>query len=132
MAAIKCIGILTSGGDAPGMNAAIRAVTRTAIYNGFTVKGILRGYRGLVTNEIVDFPGDLRPVAVVADQDLQPIRRIIEIQAATGAIQRRQLVIGRNLHRYRRKTRPFGKRRANGHVPAEDQRRHRQGTIHPR
>ena len=55
MAAIKCIGILTSGGDAPGMSAAIRAVTRTAIYNGFTVKGILRGYRGLVTNEIVDF-----------------------------------------------------------------------------
>ena len=55
MAAIKCIGILTSGGDAPGMNAAIRAVTRTAIYNGFTVKGILRGYRGLVTNEIIDF-----------------------------------------------------------------------------
>ena len=51
----KRVGILTSGGDAPGMNAAIRAVTRTAIYNGFTVKGILRGYRGLVTNEIVDF-----------------------------------------------------------------------------
>ncbi len=53
--AIKCIGILTSGGDAPGMNAAIRAVTRTAIYNGFEVKGIMRGYKGLVTNEIVDF-----------------------------------------------------------------------------
>ncbi|WP_297604177.1 6-phosphofructokinase [uncultured Alistipes sp.] len=52
---IKCIGILTSGGDAPGMNAAIRAVTRTAIYNGFEVKGIMRGYKGLVTNEIVDF-----------------------------------------------------------------------------
>ena len=55
MAAIKCIGVLTSGGDAPGMNAAIRAVTRSAIYNGFTVKGIMRGYKGLVTNEIVDF-----------------------------------------------------------------------------
>lgn len=55
MAAIKCIGILTSGGDAPGMNAAIRAVTRTAIYNGYTVKGILRGYKGLVADEIVDF-----------------------------------------------------------------------------
>ena len=55
MAAIKCIGILTSGGDAPGMNAAIRAVTRTAIYNGYQVKGIMRGYHGLVTNEIVDF-----------------------------------------------------------------------------
>ncbi len=51
---IKCIGILTSGGDAPAMNAAIRAVTRTAIYNGFTVKGIMRGYKGLITNEIID------------------------------------------------------------------------------
>ena len=40
---IKCIGLLTSGGDAPGMNAAIRAVTRTAIYNGMAVKGIYRG-----------------------------------------------------------------------------------------
>ncbi len=55
MAEIKCIGVLTSGGDAPGMNAAIRAVTRSAIYNGFKVKGIMRGYKGLVTNEIVDF-----------------------------------------------------------------------------
>ena len=55
MAGIKCIGILTSGGDAPGMNAAIRAVTRAAIFSGFTVKGIYRGYRGLITDEIVDF-----------------------------------------------------------------------------
>ncbi len=55
MAAIKTIGVLTSGGDAPGMNAAIRAVTRTAIYNGFKVKGIYRGYRGLVEDEIVEF-----------------------------------------------------------------------------
>ncbi len=53
--AIKCIGVLTSGGDSPGMNAAIRAVTRAAIYNGFTVKGIMRGWRGLITGEIVDF-----------------------------------------------------------------------------
>jgi len=55
MSAIECIGILTSGGDAPGMNAAIRAVTRTAMYNGFRVKGIMRGYQGLITNDIVDF-----------------------------------------------------------------------------
>lgn len=55
MAEIKCVGILTSGGDAPGMNAAIRAVTRTAIYNDFEVKGIMRGYRGLITNEILPF-----------------------------------------------------------------------------
>ena len=51
----KCIGILTSGGDAPGMNAAIRAVTRSAIYNGFDVKAIYRGYKGLLTGEIVPF-----------------------------------------------------------------------------
>lgn len=55
MGIIKCIGILTSGGDAPGMNAAIRAVTRAAIYNGFEVKGIYRGYRGLITGEIKPF-----------------------------------------------------------------------------
>ncbi|MBR5639793.1 MAG: 6-phosphofructokinase [Muribaculaceae bacterium] len=55
MAKIKTIGVLTSGGDAPGMNASIRAVTRSAIFNGFKVKGIYRGYRGLVENEIVDF-----------------------------------------------------------------------------
>lgn len=55
METIKCIGILTSGGDAPGMNAAIRAITRAAIYNRFKVKGIYRGYEGLINNEIKDF-----------------------------------------------------------------------------
>lgn len=55
MAKIKTIGVLTSGGDAPGMNAALRAVTRSAIYHGFKVKAIYRGYRGLVENEIVTF-----------------------------------------------------------------------------
>ena len=55
MGTVKCIGILTSGGDAPGMNAAIRAVTRAAIYNGLQVKGIYRGYKGLVTGEIKEF-----------------------------------------------------------------------------
>jgi len=52
---IKCVGILTSGGDAPGMNAAIRAVTRSAIYNGLKVKGIYRGYHGLIADEIKEF-----------------------------------------------------------------------------
>ena len=55
MGTIKCVGILTSGGDAPGMNAAIRAVTRSAIYNGLKVKGIYRGYKGLITGEIQEF-----------------------------------------------------------------------------
>ena len=52
---LKCIGVLTSGGDAPGMNAAIRAVTRVAIYNGIKVKAIYRGYKGLITGEIKEF-----------------------------------------------------------------------------
>lgn len=55
MAKIKTIGILTSGGDAPGMNAAIRAVTRSGICNGFNIKGIYRGYDGLINDEVVDF-----------------------------------------------------------------------------
>jgi len=55
MAKIKTIGILTSGGDAPGMNAAIRAVTRAGTYNGFNIKAIYRGYDGLINGEIVDF-----------------------------------------------------------------------------
>ena len=55
MPRINCIGILTSGGDAPGMNAAIRAITRSAICRNFTVKGIYRGYDGLVNDEIKEF-----------------------------------------------------------------------------
>jgi len=51
---IKTIGVLTSGGDAPGMNAAIRAVVRKAIGNGVKVKGIRRGYQGLLKEEIID------------------------------------------------------------------------------
>ncbi len=55
MSAIKCVGVLTSGGDAPGMNAAIRAVTRAAIFNNLEVMGIMRGYKGLITKEIIPF-----------------------------------------------------------------------------
>ena len=49
---ISTIGVLTSGGDAPGMNAAIRAVTRASIFNGWKVMGIYRGYEGLINDEI--------------------------------------------------------------------------------
>lgn len=58
---VKTIGVLTSGGDAPGMNAAIRAVVRTAISKGLKVKGIMRGYAGLLNEEIVDM--DTKSVA---------------------------------------------------------------------
>ena len=51
---VNTIGILTSGGDAPGMNAAIRAVVRRAINDGLSVKGIQRGYMGLLNEEIID------------------------------------------------------------------------------
>ena len=51
---IKTIGVLTSGGDAPGMNAAIRAVVRAALANGVKVKGIKRGYHGLLNEDIID------------------------------------------------------------------------------
>jgi len=47
------IGVMTSGGDAPGMNAAIRAVVRTGIYNGLEVFGVMRGYAGMIENEIM-------------------------------------------------------------------------------
>lgn len=52
---IKTIGVLTSGGDAPGMNAALRAVTRAAISNGISVKAIYRGYKGLIEGEVKEF-----------------------------------------------------------------------------
>ena len=52
--AIKRIAVLTSGGDAPGMNAAIRAVTRTALGRGISVSGVYRGYNGLIHGDLVD------------------------------------------------------------------------------
>lgn len=58
---IKTIGILTSGGDAPGMNAATRAVVRNAIAHGLKVKGIMKGYQGLLNEEIIDM--DARSVS---------------------------------------------------------------------
>lgn len=54
MGEVKTIGVLTSGGDAPGMNAAIRAVVMTALASGIEVKGIMRGYAGLLNGEIID------------------------------------------------------------------------------
>lgn len=58
---MNTIGVLTSGGDAPGMNAAVRAVVRTAIANGMKVKGIRRGYNGLIEGDIIDL--DVRSVS---------------------------------------------------------------------
>ena len=54
MGDVKKIGILTSGGDAPGMNAAVRAVVRTAIYNGIEVLGVKKGYNGLIHDDFIE------------------------------------------------------------------------------
>src|SRR5215217_3301151 len=55
------IGVLTSGGDSPGMNAAVRAVVRTGIYHGLEVFGIMKGYSGMIDNDI--FKMESRSVA---------------------------------------------------------------------
>lgn len=52
---VKCIGVLTSGGDAPGMNAAIRAVTRTCLNKGIKIYGVRLGYKGLHDGEFIEF-----------------------------------------------------------------------------
>ncbi len=63
---MKTIGVLTSGGDAPGMNAAVRAVVRTAISLGMNVKGIRRGYAGLIEEDIIDL--DARSVSDIINR----------------------------------------------------------------
>ena len=55
MKELKTIGVLTSGGDAPGMNACIRAVTRAAIYEGYKVYAVYRGWEGLINDDIKEF-----------------------------------------------------------------------------
>ena len=84
MAGINCIGILTSGGDAPGMNAAIRAVTRSAIFGGFKVKGIYRGYRGLITGEIQEFKTQNVSNIIQAGGTILKTARCTEFQTPEG------------------------------------------------
>lgn len=63
---MKTIGVLTSGGDAPGMNAAVRAVVRTGVSLGMNVKGICRGYNGLIEGDIIDL--DVRSVSNIINK----------------------------------------------------------------
>ena len=87
MAKINSIGILTSGGDAPGMNAAIRAVTRSAIYNGLKVFGIYRGYKGLVTDEIVEFKSQNVSNIILMGGTILKTARCKEFKTAEGRAQ---------------------------------------------
>ena len=84
MAKIKTIGILTSGGDSPGMNAAIRAVTRAAIANDMKVKAIYRGYEGLVNNEIKEFTTENVSNIIQRGGTILKTARSKEFQTAEG------------------------------------------------
>ena len=84
MGKIRCIGVLTSGGDAPGMNAAIRAVTRSGICNGFTVKGIYRGYEGLINDDVKTFTTEDVSNIIQTGGTILRTARCKEFQTAAG------------------------------------------------
>ena len=84
MAKIRCIGVLTSGGDAPGMNAAIRAVTRSGICNGFKIKAIYRGYEGLINDEVKTFTTEDVSNIVQTGGTILRTARSKEFQTAAG------------------------------------------------
>ena len=92
---MKRIALLTSGGDAPGMNAAIRAVVRTAIYYGMEVYGVERGYAGLLNDEVVRM--EMRSVSDIVQRGGTKLRtaRCLEMLTEEG---KRQAVATLNKH----------------------------------
>ena len=88
---IKTIGVLTSGGDAPGMNAAIRAVVRTAISMGIKVKGIMRGYSGLLNEEIMDM--SIRSVSEIIQRGgtILYTARCLEFKEMSGVMKGKEM-----------------------------------------
>ena len=84
MGKIRCVGVLTSGGDAPGMNAAIRAVTRSGICNGFKIKGIYRGYDGLINDEVKPFTTEDVSNIIQTGGTILRTARSKEFQTASG------------------------------------------------
>ena len=81
---VKTIGVLTSGGDAPGMNAAIRAVVRTAISDGLKVKGVMRGYAGLLAEEIIDMDSSSVADTINRGGTILYTARCLEFMTADG------------------------------------------------
>jgi 6-phosphofructokinase 1 len=81
---INTIGILTSGGDAPGMNAAIRAVVRQSLYKGKKVKGIKRGYAGLLNEEIIDMDAKSVSDTISRGGTILQTARCLEFVTAEG------------------------------------------------
>lgn len=93
----KTIGVLTSGGDAPGMNAAVRAVVRTAIKKGFRVVGIERGYNGLINGEIKEM--DMRCVSDVIHRGgtLLYTARCKEFREMVGVLKAKETCVKENI-----------------------------------
>ena len=81
---INTIGVLTSGGDAPGMNAAIRAVTRTARFHDMNVVGIMRGYQGLIEREFVKFTSSSVSNTIQRGGTILKTARCTEFMTAEG------------------------------------------------
>ena len=85
---MKRIGLLTSGGDAPGMNACIRAVVRTALYYGMEVYGVERGYQGLIDDEMVSM--EMRSVSDIVQRGGTKLRTARCLEMLTKEGQKRQ------------------------------------------
>ncbi len=79
---VSKIGVLTSGGDSPGMNAAIRAVVRTGLYHGLEVFGIMKGYQGMIENDIVKM--ESRSVANIIQRGGTLLKTSVETAAKTS------------------------------------------------
>lgn len=84
---MKTIGILTSGGDSQGMNAAIRAVTRTALNSGFKVMGIRQGYLGLITGDIVELTATSVSDIINRGGTMLRSARCVEFKEEAGVLQ---------------------------------------------
>lgn len=93
----KTIGVLTSGGDAPGMNAAVRSVVRTAIKKGFRVVGIERGYNGLINGEIHEM--EMRSVSDIIHRGgtILYTARCKEFREMSGVLKAKQTCIDENI-----------------------------------
>ena len=90
---VKTIGVLTSGGDAPGMNAAIRAAVRRGLQKGVQMKGILKGYDGLMNEEIIDMTA--RDVSDTIERGGTTLRDFIGGDGQPGYFQQELFVYGR-------------------------------------
>lgn len=84
MGKIRKIGVLTSGGDAPGMNAAIRAVTRTAVYNGLEVVGIRQGYQGMIDSDFTPLQAESVSDIIQRGGTILKTARCEEFRSAEG------------------------------------------------